>query len=134
MVHPEHGTVNAGSDGLFEVSPELAGELLRQPAWATEEEHVADAGTVSLRDLYNPATLADALTALRLEVATLRAGGSLPEEEPRPTLWQPDTRTLGWVCLHLLQDAAGLDEWTRLVVESDVLQRAAAAPSSKAAK
>lgn len=72
--HPEHGTAKVGSDGVFDVGPELGAALVKQRShWVTEDEHIASQVRDELLDLSSdPRKIPEAIRALRQEIADLK--------------------------------------------------------------
>jgi hypothetical protein len=70
--HPEHGTAEAGPDGVFDVETELGEALLADRAhWATEADHVAAQAQRALEDLADPRKVPPVLLELRGRIAAL---------------------------------------------------------------
>jgi hypothetical protein len=70
--HPEHGTAEAGPDGVFDVETELGEALLADRAhWTTEADHVAAQAQKALEDLADPKKVPHVLLELRTRIADL---------------------------------------------------------------
>ena len=136
VVHPVHGTATVGADGTFELGAEFAAELLRYTTlWATQTEHLAEAASIDMSELYDPAHSATVLALAREDVALLRAG-AVPEPvavDPAAP-WEPDAATVAWIGMHLRGDAAGIAEFSALALERAVLHQRAAAPAATEAQ
>lgn len=68
--HPEHGTAEAGPDGVFEL-PEAFGHslLVHAAQWRTEAAHVAEAARKRLEELADPKRAAEVLDFVHGRVA-----------------------------------------------------------------
>jgi hypothetical protein len=72
--HPELGSASVGADGVFDVGPELGGELVKQRGqWITEAEHVANAARAELLELSDPHKVPEVLASLRARIVELEA-------------------------------------------------------------
>lgn len=72
--HPEHGTAEAGPDGVFDVPTPLAEALLADRAhWTTEADHVAAQAQKALEDLADPRKVPPVLLELRGRISALEA-------------------------------------------------------------
>lgn len=72
--HPEHGTAEAGADGVFDVGTLLGQALLADRAhWATEADYVAAQAQQALEDLADPKKVPHVLLELRTRIADLEA-------------------------------------------------------------
>jgi hypothetical protein len=74
LLHPVFGAVEAGVDGVFDVSAAFGEELIKQRGqFITEGEHLANQVKASLVELSDPHKIPQVLHGLRERIASLEA-------------------------------------------------------------
>lgn len=92
--HPEHGTAEAGSDGVFELPEPFGRALVAQAAhWRTEADHIAQVSRKALEELAsNPRRAAEVLHYVRGQI-TEQAEQIADLTQRLAALEQPATKT-----------------------------------------